>query len=130
MKKYRKQSVNVLGEKRLVDVPVDGELYKADNHAEYQRTRNKAKHISLDEMVLADYTANVMEAYEESQLLECLRESLQTLTEKERQLVEYIFFDNLTERETASKLGISQPAVTKQKQKIIQKLRESLIDWL
>jgi len=29
MKKYRKQSVYVSGQRQLVDVPVDSELYKA-----------------------------------------------------------------------------------------------------
>jgi RNA polymerase sigma factor (sigma-70 family) len=130
MKKHRKQLVNVQGEKRLVDVPADDELYKADNREEYQRTRSKAKHVSLDEIVLADITADVIEAYEEAQLLKCLHEALQTLTEQDRQLIQHIYCDCLTEREAAPILGISQQAVTKRKRKIVQKLRNSLIDWL
>ena len=88
MKKHRKQLVNVFGEKRMVDVPVDSKLYKADNHAEYQRARSKTKHVSLDEIILVDFTADVTEAYEENQLLERLRETLQTLSKEERQLLE------------------------------------------
>ena len=130
MKKHRKQLVNVLGEKRMVDVPVDSELYKADNHEEYQRARSKAKHLSLDEMILVDFMADVVEAYEEKQLLERLREALQTLCEEERQLLEYLYYDGLIEREVAAILEISQPAVTKRKHKIIQKLRNSLIGWM
>jgi RNA polymerase sigma factor (sigma-70 family) len=62
--------------------------------------------------------------------LERLREALKSLSEQERQLIDYIFFDGLTERETAAILKISQPAVTKRKHKIIKKLRSSLSDWL
>ena len=130
MKKHRKQMVDVGGIKQLVDVPADDELYKADNREEYQRARNKAKHVSFHEVALADLTADVVEAYEETQLLECLREALQTLTEEERRLVEYVYYDGLTERETAAILGVSHQAVSKQKLRIIAKLRASLIDWM
>ena len=130
MKKHRKQIVYVYGRKQLVDVPVDSELYKADNHAEYQRARSKTKHVSLDITVNIGVTADAAEVYEEAQLLECLRESLKKLSDEERQLIHYIYFYGLTERETAKRLKISQPAVTKRKHKIIKKLRSSLSDWL
>jgi RNA polymerase sigma factor (sigma-70 family) len=129
MKKHRKQLVNVLGEKRMVDVPVDSELYKSDNHEEYQRARSKAKHVSLDGIVLVDFTADVTEAYEETEIVERLHKALQALDEEERQLVKYLYYDGFVEREVAAILEISQPAVTKRKQRIIQKLRNSLIDW-
>ena len=89
MKKHRKQSVDVGGQKQLVDVPVDGKLYKADRREEYQRARSKAKDVPLDEAVLADLTADVVEDYEEQQLLESLREALKTLNEKERRLIKH-----------------------------------------
>jgi len=130
MKKHRKQAVDVLGQKRLVDVPVDDELYKADNRSEYQRARSKIKDVSLNESVINASTADVMEDYEETQLLESLRESLKTLNDKDRRLIEYLFYDGLTERETAAILGVSHQAVGKQKRRIIAKLRNSLIDWL
>ena len=130
MKKYRKQSVYVFGRKRLVDVPVDKKLYKADNHAEYQRVRSKKKHISLDEIILADFTADVTEIYEEKLLLENLRKALNVLTEKERLLIECIYYDGLTEQETAVILKVTQKTVNIRKHKIINKLRNSLLDWL
>jgi RNA polymerase sigma-B factor len=129
MKKYRKQSVTVHGEKQLVDVPVDGELYKADNREEYQRTRSKNKHVSLYD-IFPDLTGNVIEAYEQTELLACLREALQNLSGEERQLVNCIYFDNLTQRETAKILGVSQKTVSKKNKQIINKLRDSLKDWL
>ena len=125
MKKHRKQSVNVYGQKQLVDVPVDDKLYAMDNREEYQRKRSKSKHISLDDII----TADVIEDYEESQLLECLREALQTLDKNERQLIEYIYYQGFSERKIATILKISQPTVMRRRDKIIQKLRNTLIDW-
>ena len=130
MKKYRKQSVYVFGRKRLFDVPVDSELHKADNRAEYQRARSKKKHVSLDEIIIADVTIDVAEAYEKSQLLECLRVAVQSLNDKERQIIECIYYDGLTEQETATILMVAQQTVNKKKHKAIKKLRASLIDWL
>ena len=75
-------------------------------------------------------TADVAEIYEETQLLESLREALQTLSDKERLLVDCIYFNGLTEQETAKILNVTQKTVNVRKQKIIKKLRESLIDWL
>ena len=129
MKKNRKQSVNVGGKKQLVDVPVDDELFKADNRAEYQRKRSKTKETPLNNAVIADLTADVIEDYEEQQLLECLREALKALNAKERRLIEYIYYDGLTERQAAEILGIAHQVVGKKKRRIIAKLRNSLIDW-
>jgi RNA polymerase sigma factor (sigma-70 family) len=130
MKKHRKQSVYVYGRKRLVDVPIDDELYKADNRAEYQRARSKAKHVSMDKIALTSFADDIAEAYEKAQLLECLRATLKLLTERERLLIKCIFYDRLTEQETAAILKIARQNVNKKKHKIIKKLRNSLKDWL
>jgi len=129
MKKHRKQSVTVHGRKQLVDVPVDSELYKADNREEYQRTRSKNKHVSLYE-VCDELTGNAVEAYEQSELLACLQETLRNLDDEERQLVNCIYYDKLTQRETAKALSLSLKTVNKRNRKIINKLRDSLKDWL
>jgi len=128
MKKHRKQLVKVLGKRQFVDVPVDEELYKADNREEYQRSRSKTKHIPLNEIV-ADLTGDVFEAYENAQLLEALKAALQKLPEHERQLITHIYYDGLTEQETAELLQVSQQTVNKKKHRIINKLRTILIDW-
>jgi len=130
MKKHRKQGVHVSGRKRLVDVPVDSELYKADNREEYQRTRSKTKHVLFEAAFFADVTIDVAEAFEEAQLLECLREAILVLSEKERKLIECIYFDGLTEQKTADILKMKQQNVNRDKHKIIKKLRDSLVDWI
>lgn len=55
--------------------------------------------------------------------IERLYAAFELLTEKERSLINALFFDELTEREAARVLGISQPAVHKQKNKILKKLK-------
>lgn len=55
--------------------------------------------------------------------IERLYAALELLTEKERSLINALFFDDMTEREVARVLGISQPAVHKQKNKILKKLK-------
>lgn len=54
---------------------------------------------------------------------EALHTALSKLTADERKLIISLFFEEKTERECAAKLGISQPAVHKQKNKILKKLK-------
>jgi len=128
MKKHRKQIVNVLGKKQLVDVPVDEQLYKADNREEYQRTRAEDKHLPLFD-VFADLTGNAVEIYEEKQLLVCLHEALQNLNEQDRELIEIIYFDGHIQQEAAEILGVSQKTVSIRHKKAIDRLKNSLVDW-
>ena len=72
------------------------------------------RHESVEDMVLRRIS------------IEWLYKALDTLTERERKLIEAIFFEEMTEREVAHSLGISQPAVHKQKNKILKKLKHFL----
>lgn len=58
--------------------------------------------------------------------IEEVHEALVQLTEKERQLIDALYFQELTERDAAAMLGISQPAVHKQKMRILKKLKNFL----
>ncbi len=69
------------------------------------------RHESVEDMVLRRIS------------IERLYKALDRLTEKERKLIEALFFEKMTEREVALSLGISQPAVHKQKNKILKKLK-------
>ena len=71
-------------------------------------------HESVEDMVLRKISA------------EKLYQALTELSEKERELIVALFFEEKTERELAIVLGISQPAVHKQKNKIIKKLKTFL----
>ena len=52
-----------------------------------------------------------------------LYRALCLLSETERDLIDALFFRGQTERNMAAHLGISQPAIHKQKHRILQKLR-------
>lgn len=67
------------------------------------------RHESVEDMVLRKIS------------VERLHTALSTLSEKERELIETLFFEEKTERDVASAMGISQPAVHKQKNKNTQK---------
>ena len=69
------------------------------------------RHESVEDMVLRRIS------------IERLYKAFDTLTEKERKLIEALFFEEMTEREVSLSLGISQPAVHKQKNKILKKLK-------
>lgn len=71
-------------------------------------------HESVEDMVLRKISA------------EKLYQALAELSEKERELIVALFFEEKTERELAAVLGISQPAVHKQKNKILKKLKTFL----
>ena len=71
-------------------------------------------HESVEDMVLRKISA------------EKLYQALTELSEKERELIVALFFEEKTERELAIVLGISQPAVHKQKNKTLKKLKTFL----
>jgi RNA polymerase sigma factor (sigma-70 family) len=129
MKKIRKQGVLVDGKMQLVDVPVDDELYKADNREEYLRVRSKNTQVSFETVIISGFADDVAEAYEESQLLENLQAALVALSVSDRKLIQYVFFDDMSETETAEKLNIARQTVNKKKHRIIKKLRDSLKNW-
>ena len=72
------------------------------------------RHESVEDMVLRKIS------------VDRLHTALSTLSEKERELIETLFFEEKTERDVASAMGISQPAVHKQKNKILKKLKHFL----
>ena len=55
-----------------------------------------------------------------------LMSALDKLTADERSLIDAIFFEEKSEREISHELGISQPAVFKRKNKILEKLKKIL----
>ncbi|MDO5714767.1 MAG: sigma-70 family RNA polymerase sigma factor [Tissierellia bacterium] len=60
---------------------------------------------------------------------EAIKEALNKLSEKERALIHLLFFEDYTEREAASKIGISQKTVNNRKKKILEKLKKDLKDY-
>ena len=55
---------------------------------------------------------------------ERLHKAILTLSKEEQWLIQELYFEERTEREVAAELGLSQKAVNKRKQKILEKLRK------
>lgn len=73
--------------------------------------------------ILVDGEQNVEEIVEKKIMLDKLEVCLSLLSTEEKELIQKIFFEELTEREIARKQGVSQVAVHKKKQKILNKLK-------
>ena len=59
-------------------------------------------------------------------LLEQLFAALAELTGDERGLIDALFFEEKSEREVARELGVSQPAIHKRRNRILEKLKKLL----
>ena len=55
-----------------------------------------------------------------------LKYSLSLLSSEEQELIHAVFFDELTEREIAKRQGVSQNAIHKKKQRILEKIKKNL----
>ena len=75
------------------------------------------------EDILVDEMADTCEMAANRIMLDRLRQVLLLLTEEERRLVLEIFYEERSERELAEKYGISQAAIHKRKDRILEKLR-------
>ncbi|MDD6994559.1 MAG: sigma-70 family RNA polymerase sigma factor [Candidatus Borkfalkiaceae bacterium] len=64
--------------------------------------------------------------YERFENNEALKSAMKTLSETERKLVNYRFFESLSQSETAKKLGVSQMFVSRLERKVLAKLKEFL----
>ena len=77
--------------------------------------------------ILVDEDVNVEETAEKNLMIEMLRDCLSLLSAEEKKLIQMLFFEELTERKIARKEGVSQVAVHKRKQKVLNKLKENML---
>jgi DNA-directed RNA polymerase specialized sigma24 family protein len=66
------------------------------------------------------------EAMEEGLLVSAVREALHALSGLDEQIGVWYLFDELSEREIAERLGMSQPAVCKRLQRIVAYVRRQV----
>ena len=52
-----------------------------------------------------------------------LKELIQLLDKKDQSVINAIFFERLTERQVASRMGIAQPVLHRKKVRILKKLK-------
>lgn len=78
------------------------------------------------EEILIDHSEDVAEQVAHKMMIEKLTAVLPLLTDDERELIQAIYFDEMTEREYAEKTGVYRNAVHKRKVRILEKLKKLL----
>ena len=79
-----------------------------------------------DGMSLHDVLPADSDVFEDIEDRDALESALKMLEPEERKLVHYRFVQELSQMETAKKMGVSQMNVSRMERKILQKLRETL----
>ena len=111
-------------------------FYQEHNHQNYiQRLSIKNGDISYDMLtneeqnganILVDSAPDIVEQVEKRIMLDKLRTSLALLSEEELQMLISLFYLEMTERDLAREYQISQVAIHKRKQRILEKLKKLL----
>ena len=114
-------------------IPVGKEVYDAFKRPawkERKRSQVRAeKELSLEAFADAGFEipsgeALVDEIVEDKLVLDMLSKALSELTEEERVLIDELFFNDKSEREIAREIGVSQPAIHKRRNRILEKLKK------
>ena len=113
-----------------------------------RKTQRSRQEVSLDEVLSIDQEGNEMMLFDVlgdnapsslSRLLECedtenLYKALNKLKKREREIIVMRFglegFDELTQKEVADMLGISQSYISRLEKRIIEKMRQDIINMV
>ncbi len=66
--------------------------------------------------------------YEQLEVKDALRSAMKNLSDTEKALIKYRYMEELSQSETAKRLGVSQMFVSRMERKLLSKLRENLKD--
>lgn len=77
-------------------------------------------------VTLLDVVGNVDDGYEKVNQRLVLEKVLHVLTEREREVIQYTYLDNLSQKDAGERLGISQMHVSRLQRKAIKKLQEAI----
>jgi len=118
-----------------IDVPVSEDVYfayKRPAWAERKRREVRAEKERSLEVFMDDGfdipsdQALVDEIVADKLLLDELYAALGELTDDERSLIDALYFDEKSERNMAKEAGVSQPAIHKRLNRILEKLKKLL----
>ena len=93
--------------------------------------------LSLDSMVgseededksLYSLLADGEDKYEDFETKETLRAAMKDFSDTEKLLIKYRYTDELSQSETAKRLGVSQMFISRMERKVLSKLKEKLTD--
>lgn len=137
------------GEVKTVKLPIDEELYKAIKTLEvdsqryhfaleyydhiqerkYQRRTSSIDEIDDDDcevFMQIDSSLNPEEFALENEKNEIIRNAVNKLNSKQREVVVCIYFKEMSQRETALEMGVQEAAVSKLLDRALAKLKEYL----
>ncbi|WP_091661762.1 RNA polymerase sigma factor SigB [Alteribacillus iranensis] len=77
-------------------------------------------------VTLLDLVGSTEEGYEKTDQHLLLEKAFSVLTDREKEILQFTYFENLSQKETGEKLGISQMHVSRLQRRALQKLRESI----
>ena len=80
----------------------------------------------VDNMSLYDVLPAEENVFEDVENRDAVHAALKNLSEEERKLVRYRFGEELSQMETAKRMGVSQMNVSRMERKILQKLKDNL----
>jgi len=123
-----------------VDVEVSEEIYKAysqaDRRERYSAERDTGRLLSLEKMQEDGFPIEIMTGeYEESPeetllgeiTLKMVSAAFEALEPVERDLIQALVIDRVTERDYAASIGLSQKGVNKRKRIILEKMKISVL---
>jgi RNA polymerase sigma factor (sigma-70 family) len=126
-------------------VDVSEEVYKGywqeTNRENYLKRLDKENRLGYFSEFVSDEVARSMEErlidkavdleklVEVKMQIEALNRALDNLSPDEREIIQALFYEEITQRDLAKKLNISQGAVFRRKEKILKKLKVLLEDW-
>ncbi len=116
-------------------VEVSDELYEfmeSDRKRQAAEERSDRRHLSKSSFETVEVKQEYSSRKFENQIfhrldLQKLREAMKLLKDEERRLIEMYYWDEMTMQEIADVFGISKMAVSKRHQKILDKMRATVI---
>ena len=138
MKGRKGYELKIRIENQVVDVTeeVYQAYYRMKNHEDYIERRDRenglAHYQALDceemkgEDILPDENTDILTELVVQEEKAALWEALGQLKERDRELIEELYFNERTERELAEMLGVRQPAIHKRKVRILETLKSFL----
>lgn len=111
------------------------EYYKLKEREKYLDKLSQEKHISLEastdsgiqiEYVLASHQQSLEDSIINKEILTNMLGCIALLDDKEKQLIDALYFKGKSEHQIAMQLGITQQAVNKRKTKILSKLKKMM----
>ena len=114
---------------------VSDELYEfmeSDRKRQAAEERSDRRHLSKSSFETVEVKQEYRSRKFDNQIfhrldLQKLREAMQQLNDEERRLIEMYYWDEMTMQEIADVFGISKMAVSKRHQKILDKMRATVI---